>query len=166
MAELLVQDTSLIAVADAIRAKAESTASIPFPQGFIDAIEAIGAFPDGITALERIEYTPVNDTTSLTLNHNLGVAPNFFFGLRYGGSAQSGYLNWCAVMPVPVSSTGVCSFAYNYGTSNSSSVTTTISSYYLKETTFMAIPERDNSKLCAGTTYVWYVGHVEGNWTY
>lgn len=162
MAELLVQDTSLIAVADAIRAKAESTASIPFPQGFIDAIESISAHPDGITAMEKIEYTPAEDTStnSLNLDHGLGVAPNFVIGLRMDGSAEGDVMNWCFVSPVPISDT-LYSNPYNKGTSTIAT-SATCPKAALDETSFRAKP--NGTILRAGTTYVWYIGVIEGNW--
>ena len=43
MAERIVQEESLVAVADAIRAKGGTTDALSFPTGFADAIEAIQA---------------------------------------------------------------------------------------------------------------------------
>lgn len=49
MANYIVQDTSLAAVADAIRAKAGGTEKLVFPAGFVEAVEGItgggGAVP-------------------------------------------------------------------------------------------------------------------------
>ena len=49
MANYIVQDTSLAAVADAIRAKAGGTEKLVFPAGFVDAVEniSVGSAPDG-----------------------------------------------------------------------------------------------------------------------
>lgn len=41
MAKYIVQDTSLAAVADAIRAKAGGTEKLVFPAGFVEAVENI-----------------------------------------------------------------------------------------------------------------------------
>lgn len=43
MAERIVQEESLVAVADAIRAKGDTTDALSFPTGFADAISAIQA---------------------------------------------------------------------------------------------------------------------------
>ena len=44
MAEYLVQDTSLEAVADAIREQGDTTDELTFPNGFVTAIENL-SFP-------------------------------------------------------------------------------------------------------------------------
>ena len=43
MADYLVHDVSLAAVADAIRAKSEATGPLAFPDGFVQAVERITA---------------------------------------------------------------------------------------------------------------------------
>lgn len=43
MAEYLVNDTDMTAVADAIRTKGGTTGALMFPDGFVNAVEAIGA---------------------------------------------------------------------------------------------------------------------------
>lgn len=80
MAELLVQDTSLTAIANAIRAKAESTGALAFPGGFVDAISALVAFPEGVNAIASGTYTPTQNTSSIvTIQHGMNVMPNFAF---------------------------------------------------------------------------------------
>ena len=80
MAELLVQDTSLTAIADAIRAKAESTGALAFPGGFVDAISALVAFPEGVNAIASGTFTPAEDTSEIvSINHGMKVRPNFAF---------------------------------------------------------------------------------------
>ena len=48
MAELMVTDSDLTSVADAIRTKGNISGSLVFPGGFVSAIEALEAlYPDG-----------------------------------------------------------------------------------------------------------------------
>ena len=78
--EMLVQDTSLTAIADAIRAKAESTDALSFPGGFVDAISALSGFPEGVNAFASGTYTPAQDISSLvSINHGMDAYPNFAF---------------------------------------------------------------------------------------
>lgn len=80
MAELLVQETSLTTVADAIREKADITGKLTFPNGFVSAIAALGAVPESITAIASGEFTPASTkTTPIAIAHGLGVAPNIMF---------------------------------------------------------------------------------------
>ena len=80
MAELLVQDTSLIAIANAIRQKTEKSGNIVFPSGFVNAINAIvtgGGLPNGVKKVDAGTYVPSTNDTQIVLSHNLGEAPNF-----------------------------------------------------------------------------------------
>lgn len=60
MAEYLVQDNSLTAVADAIREKAKSAVSLAFPNGFVDAIAAIAP----VLQSKNVTPTKSNQTIS------------------------------------------------------------------------------------------------------
>lgn len=55
MAEYLTNTADLTAVADAIRAKGDTYASLVYPSGFVSAIQAIDVASGGVTW-----YSPVN----------------------------------------------------------------------------------------------------------
>ena len=66
MASYVVSDTSLAAVADAIRSKGGTDAALTFPAGFVDAISAIIGGGDYVTAAFG-EVTPASDTVYLNI---------------------------------------------------------------------------------------------------
>lgn len=86
MAKLVVNSDSLVSVADAIREKGGTNASLEFPNGFVDGINAIesGGGEDTLRALltnTLIEYTIVdeftlNDTRLSASNLKRFSAPN------------------------------------------------------------------------------------------
>lgn len=80
MANYLIKDTDLIAVADAIRSKGGTSGSLSFPSGFVDAIGAIsgggGSLPSFMTKLDSGVIEPIeNITTTQTIAHSLGEKP-------------------------------------------------------------------------------------------
>ena len=75
MAELLIQDTSLTSIANAIREKAGLTDSFVFPEGFVEAIAGIEA---GGLKVEYGTLTIAEDTVEFTFPHNLGVTPKLY----------------------------------------------------------------------------------------
>ena len=83
MSELLVQDTSVIATADAIREKINSTEPIEWVsgKGFADVIKAIvtnSELPSGITAISTGSFVPAEGLNDdVWFRHGLGATPNF-----------------------------------------------------------------------------------------
>lgn len=77
MAELLVQDTSLSAIANVIREKTKTDGNIAFPDGFVEAIAAMNSLPYSISAMTMGEYIPSSTITKeVIITHNLGVPPD------------------------------------------------------------------------------------------
>lgn len=72
-------DADLTLIADAIREKDGSSASLKFPSDFVSAIASIVSVPSNISALASGTITLTEQNSKLTLEHNLGVAPNFYF---------------------------------------------------------------------------------------
>lgn len=72
MAKYLVNDTSLVAVADAIRTKGSTTERLEFPDGFVSAVEGISAggggqwTTEGIIARTEPSGAIVTNATTLT----------------------------------------------------------------------------------------------------
>ena len=86
-------EADLVSIADAIRAKAESSDSLVFPSGFVDAIANIvtgGGLPDGVSALATGTYTPTSKTQGkITITHNLGVEPSFYIFAKQNWATRS-----------------------------------------------------------------------------
>lgn len=85
MAEYLVRDSSLSAVADAIRAKCGTTDPLVWPDGFKAAVEAISSGIGGLT-YDAGEFVFDDDIASNSnylyanpIRHNLGDTPDFIF---------------------------------------------------------------------------------------
>lgn len=77
MAEYMIQGDTLTAIANAIRAKAESTGSLT-PAQMAAAIAEIGGLPGKISALDYGTVTYNNSTTTyFQKTHGMGVVPNF-----------------------------------------------------------------------------------------
>lgn len=75
-------EADLTAVANAIRAKAESSGSLNFPSGFVDAIANLatgGGLPSEVTHLASGTFTLTSsNTTQYTITHGMGTSPNFY----------------------------------------------------------------------------------------
>ena len=80
--EYAVNQADLTAVANAIRAKAESSGSLNFPSGFVNAIANIatgGGLPSEVTHLASGTFTLTSSTTTqYTITHGMGTSPNFY----------------------------------------------------------------------------------------
>jgi hypothetical protein len=76
MAERIVQEESLVAVADAIRAKGGTTDALSFPTGFVNAISTIQAGGGGGISAYVETVTFAENTQNYTVHHNLCVIPD------------------------------------------------------------------------------------------
>ena len=83
MAERIVQEESLVAVADAIRAKGGTSDALSFPTGFAEAISAIQAGGGGGGAVTSGTVTALESSVH-TIQHNLGVVPSVLFWYTEG----------------------------------------------------------------------------------
>lgn len=77
--EYTVNQADLVAVANAIRERSGVSDSLVFPNGFAEAIANIAGLPGGISALASGTITLTAQSSYLTLEHNLGVRPNFYY---------------------------------------------------------------------------------------
>lgn len=83
MSKYVVDGTNLSAVADAIRTKGETSASLLFPTGFVDAINAIetggGGGGGGTSTVEVGSFVLQSDTaaSAYAIAHSLGEVPDF-----------------------------------------------------------------------------------------
>ena len=79
MANYLATDTDLTAVANAIRTKGGTSASLSFPSGFVTAIGNIpgGAMPSGIAEIKAGEYNAETvQTTTVSISHGCSGTPD------------------------------------------------------------------------------------------
>lgn len=91
-------ESDLTSVANAIRTKGGTSASLSFPSGFVNAIEAISGGGGGSAIFDDINVTEFTATWALnsynteTVTHNLGETPDFMLLYpknRYYPAAQS-----------------------------------------------------------------------------
>ena len=102
MANYLATDADLAAVADAIRTKGGTSAALAFPDGFVDAIEAIsggGGLPSSVLA--HVELTPTSNITgsnplSIELAATTGAYVLVYYCVDDLAPPASGYLGWAA----------------------------------------------------------------------
>ena len=102
MAEYLVRDSSLSAVADAIRAKCGTTDPLVWPDGFKAAVEAISSGIGGLT-YDAGEFVFDDDIASNSsylyanpIRHNLGDTPDFItvWTDHWAGITESPYTDY------------------------------------------------------------------------
>ena len=73
-------DANLASIAEAIRTKGGTTDQLVFPAGFISAIEAIEA---GGSKFVAGSFTPNENVSKFTINHELGEIPNIYVVYTY-----------------------------------------------------------------------------------
>lgn len=73
-------DANLASIAEAIRTKGGTTDQLVFPDGFISAIEAIEA---GGSKFVSGSFTPNENVSKFTINHELGEIPNIYVVYTY-----------------------------------------------------------------------------------
>lgn len=135
MAEYLVQDTSLTAVADAIREKGEISAALSFPDGFAQAIAAI----ESGSQVAKGTITPT--TASKNISLSLDFSPTVFVAVSTKKMYSSNVIktiiiingNQYSCIESYTSASG--SYKYSYYTSSSSGInydngTATITAQY------------------------------------
>lgn len=163
MAERLVQDESLVSVAEAIRTKLGNADALTFPEGFVDAISAIiigGGLPDGIAAMATGEYTPSEYTETVTITHDLGVKPNVFMLLPKTAAGSDSYLSaYIHISQYIAQSSGQPFKVVLRGTTPAAEVG--LGSLSSLTTTVCAVTSKYGT-LEAGKTYFWLAAVVEG----
>jgi hypothetical protein len=166
MAELLVQDSSLTAIANAIREKAEIAGSLLFPQGFIEALANLKGAPDGISAITSGEYIPSADVNkAFTVTHDMGVAPNVMIMVAKTALTTTTSLAAYIAVVKPIGDSG--GHSISIAGRNSGSASTSGSMYYIaqvssKFTATTAELNSGKSTLLAGHEYLWVAMKVDG----
>lgn len=156
MATYAIEDTTLTAIANAIREKGGTNAAMTPAEmaALIDAIEAGGGVPEGLTAVTAGSFTPTSNTTSYSVKHGLGTTPTFAIVMVKSASSSEAaqYIGQIAAgSPISngmyyyrlANSTGNASSALGGTKLSSSAITLLLSSSY---------------PLLAGKVYRWCVG--------
>lgn len=92
-------DAALTAIADVIRAKANTDEKLSFPADFLTLIESIESsgglreLPDIVTKMTGGTYVAASDISqSFSFLHNLGTTPSL--ALLWSEATNTGYLGW------------------------------------------------------------------------
>ena len=161
MAELLVQDTSIIATANAIRQKLGKANLIEWVsnKGFADAVASIDVFPTGVNALTSGIYTPTSNVIGKTqLTHDLGAAPNLVVVFLMDEvtdisfSSQICYNKLSATRPT-------CIVSSDNGYSRPTYSQTTFANDFTANTLTI---RADQESLVAGRDYLWIAMIIDG----
>lgn len=168
-------DANLTALANAIRAKGGTSASLAFPNGMVEAINAIttgggtggGGLPTGVSAIDYGTFTlSADSTTQANVYHNLGVAPDFAIWWLDG-----------AHLATATTSVAVRGVMFNTGTTatmnarmlvggydasgkGGSETGTYSAQYFMTKASFVARCDPDYPIL-AGLTYHWIAGTLD-----
>ena len=152
-------EADLTAVADAVRAKAESSDALSFPSGFVDAIanlETGGGLPSNISMIASGTITPTSAVSYFNIEHMAGVKPNFYLVRSQEAITQNTSNRYKIVYVAGTDFNGqsagmVC---YVNGSSLNSSVVNTFSASIHTCMT----PAISNYSFVVGNTYHWIVG--------
>ena len=172
--EYFVNQSDLVSIADAIRAKAESSDSLVFPSGFVDAIANIvtsSGVPSGFSAFATGVFVPASDLLSTqNIEHGLGVTPNFFYivrkaletvGYKHVVSQQFFVNNALELSGIAfrlTHITGTSSISQLYESLNIMQMTNVAT-----DTTFQIKGDSPNGRpFAAGKEYLWICGVIDG----
>lgn len=161
--EYSVNQADLTSIANAIREKSGASGSLVFPDGFADAIaEIVGELPGNLTALASGSFTPSDYPTTYTIEHGLGVAPNFYMirdtdKLLYSSHANR-ILTICAA---DFSSQSVLVLLYTNSTTSTFTPRTSLGGI-ISNATSITTPSINASYVFQnGHTYHWVCGVIE-----
>ena len=181
MGELLVQDTSVIATADAIREKIGTSAKLDWVanKGFADVIKAIvsnNSLPSGVTAISTGSIVFQDINAGAYFKHGLGRVPNFIMLFVEGGIDIYEYekKTICSMLfqkQTVIGSDGGFQTSWYYNVSNNigtiKAATSHFSNYgHLGITAELFKPTKINvdqeSTFKEGITYRWVAAYIEG----
>lgn len=123
-----------------------------------------GSLPAGVSAIGSGTFTPTSDTNTITVNHGLGAAPNFWVIIPTGGafttSACAGYVHNVAVIlkPFTTSSSNRGRYTVSYASSTGSILSGTTS------TVTSAIQATDTNFTAYSGTACKFKSSVEYRW--
>lgn len=155
----------IIAIADAIRVKAETSAQLTFPDDFLSSIASLqigGGLPVTISAISAGSFTPSGYPTQQIIEHNLGVAPNFYM-IR--DTDQIGYNTHAnkilAMYATDFSNQSVNVMLYANSTTSTFTPRTSIGGTIGNDTSITTPFFNSNFTFQSGHTYYWLCGVIE-----
>ena len=168
--EMLVQDTSIIATANALREKLGSSDLIEWVanKGFSDAIASIAAgLPNGITAIASGTYTPTSWVKKpVQIEHGMSVTPNVVFYAMEGDLTIDGDITSYIIMGIDMSKNitiangtdTIDGHTYIYGSIGGAM---TIGGSHT-DGSYITLYGSNERALRYGKTYRWLAAYVEG----
>ena len=153
MAEVIVQEESLVTVADAIREKTGGTEGLVFPTGFAEAISGIGG--DVKVAVGTYLYNDGNYTTTpIPITHGLGVIPDFIFvfDTESGGTHPTG-VKWGLYAAMYRKSTGKCNTVVKTADTSDSNLA------FYNNTAVVGITSVSDNSFSIGGNYAYPISH-------
>lgn len=168
--EVLVQDTSLTAIANAIREQARTEDSLKFPDGFVSAISSL--LPGNVIAITGGTYVPANSPKSLSINHGMGATPNFALVSRVDEPSSGDYIRGTAAFRIPYNQYQVLHFnIYSFEVENDEGETDSrgdnwslMNDYALANTwndELFTVRSGGDNVYMGGATYSWVAGVIE-----
>lgn len=156
-------ESDLTSIANAIREKSGASGSLVFPDGFADAIaEIVGELPGNITALASGSFTPSDYPTTYTIEHGLGVAPNFYMIRNTDQMGYSANANKIlAVYATDFSNQSVSVMLYANSTTSVFTPRTSIGSIIGNATSITTPFFNSIFTFQSGHTYHWVCGVIE-----
>ena len=162
-------EADLTSIANAIREKAETSDSLVFPSGFLNAIsnlEVGSGLPNGISALASGTFTiSSNNVSTYTFEHGLGVKPNFYFVVA---AKEFQYTEWNnAIYRIFGEDLGgnICFKALWYSNSSTDAlVSRNVRGGYIATNDSTITTENFGTSYTFrnGMTYVWVCGVIDG----
>ena len=154
-------EADLTLFADAIREKLGTSDSLVFPEGFAEGIANIAGPPIGISKLATGTFILSSAATTHTIEHGLGVAPNFYFVV-----AQERYefKDWNEYVYREFYTSFEYPSYHGIIYSNASTDALITRSLYSLETNTNSIifPSINTYKIRSGITYRWVCGVIDG----
>ena len=181
-----VLDAGLKQIADAIREKAGTSGNLVFPTAMAEAIAAIQSGGAKIELSELIPASNINKASPLTVNHTLGVIPDFVCVLAetYPAASSNGISFACGLLcprwvtptdgyknKAHYASAFRTSSSYNNGCGQINSSATTLKSFLSNygvpvsdmtenTITMCGVGDKSGANLLAGSKYFLIVGAI------
>jgi hypothetical protein len=161
--EFAVNQADLTSIANAIREKSGASGSLVFPDGFADAIaEIVGELPGNLTALASGSFTPSDNPKTYTIEHGMGVAPNFYMIRNTNQMGYNANANKILAMyATDFSNQSVSVMLYANSTTSTFTPRTSIGSTIGNATTITTPSMSGSYAFQSGHTYHWVCGVIE-----
>lgn len=164
--EVLVQDTSLTATANAIREKTGRTGLIKWVanRGFSEEISSILNAAYGFSAIASGEYTKISDSSSgYFITHNLGVIPNVLIIIAKSALSEETYSSAMNIrIKKPMLGEAAGSVNLSARTIGSGSFGGGGVSESAWASAFTTTTAKLSASMLTGHTYLWIVGVIDG----